>query len=138
MTNKILSATTTKRRNKKIYNYVKKDDILYYMPCIILKNTDNSNFKIKKISLNGIDAFQQNVVIEKSKDFYINRLYILNKYPEIKIYTEDVLKKEHVFKIIFRNVSEKEEIFENTKKTRKKVVKCITLHVLNIEEVKND
>lgn len=121
-----------------LYDIVKKEDVLYHIPYIIFKNTDNSNFKIKKISLNGVDAYQQNVVIEKNKVFYINRLIVLNTYPEILIYTEDVLKKEHTFKVVFRNASEDKKIFENTRKTRKKTIKYITLHVLNIEEVEND
>ena len=121
-----------------LYGNVKKEDVLYHIPYIIFKNTDNSNFKIKKISLNGVDAYQQNVVIEKNKVFYINRLIVLNTYPEILIYTEDVLKKEHTFKVVFRNASEDKKIFENTSKTRKKTIKYTTLHVLNIEEVEND
>lgn len=121
-----------------LYGNVKKEDVLYHIPYIIFKNTDNSNFKIKKISLNGVDSYQQNVVIGKNKVFYINRLFVLNTYPEVLICTEDVLKKEHTFKVVFRNALEEKKIFENTSKTRKKTIKYITLHVLNIEEVEND
>ena len=76
--------------------------------------------------------------LQKNKVFYINRLFVLNTYPEILIYTEDVLKKQHTFKVVFRNALEEKKIFENTSKTRKKTIKYITLHVLNIEEVEND
>lgn len=143
-TNTVKCYMFSRNENENLYihenhaiNKLSKSGVLYEIPHIIFKNTDQSNFIIKKITINGCESYQKNNIIRKSDDFYLYNLLIIDddgSIPEVLIHTVDILKNKYVFKVVFEE-SVKDKVFKNKSQTEEKTVKYVTLKVVNIEEV---
>ena len=126
--------------NDDLFKIATDESIVYKIPNITFKNTDQSNFIIEKITVNEYESYQKNNIIRKLDNFYLYNLVIVDNdghFPEILIHTFDILKNKYIFKVIFEEKIQ-EKILKNNNQLEKKTVKYSTLKVINIEEVTND
>lgn len=88
-----------------------KNDKIFYIYPIRFSNSDNSNFIINKITLNGVACERKNFLVNKNEIFDLQALHFIvskgENIPEIKMFIQDFLENEYIYKINF-NVREEE------------------------------
>lgn len=72
---------------------------------LTFENSDQSNFVIEKISVDGVESFNRDCIVRKNGRFFICDCFILTdeeRLPEVKIYTRDILKNRYIYKLDFK------------------------------------
>lgn len=118
-----------------------ENDKIFYIYPIRFLNSDNSNFIIKKITLNGTECERKNFLINKNETFDLQALHFIvskgESIPEIKIFIKDFLENEYMYKINF-NVREEELGYSQDGgwSTKSKELKMFALIMDSVEELK--
>ncbi len=119
------------------------DNKVCHLYGLTFQNSDQSNFVIEKISIDGVESFNRDCLVRKNDEFYICESFILTKdelIPDVKIYTRDILNNRYVYKIEFK-IRKTECEFDNGKfgsARKKKVVEVVDMFIKTIIELNND